>query len=177
MANCVCVFYGCLWVWIKAKAESYLPAPHPHAHLQIGVTDSDTYVHRLGRCGRAGKSGSGLLILGGQREASYMLATIRDEGRAPIVAAGPESSITGGVSSLLGPGTPVVSKELQAVMALVKRDPDGELAQVGLKKRVWFSCICCPRCPPLPLRWPPGKSESIHSVAGLLQGARCDIWT
>lgn len=31
--------------------------------LQIGLTDRDQYIHRLGRTARAGKSGTGMLVL------------------------------------------------------------------------------------------------------------------
>ena len=31
--------------------------------LQVGLTDRDQYIHRLGRTARAGKSGTGILVL------------------------------------------------------------------------------------------------------------------
>ncbi len=31
--------------------------------LQVGLTDRDQYIHRLGRTARAGKSGTGMLVL------------------------------------------------------------------------------------------------------------------
>ena len=98
-----------------------------HTSLQVGITDAETYVHRLGRCGRAGKSGNGLLLLS-KDEAKFMLPLLRDKGRAPLKLAGPTSTITGG-TSVIGDLTPTTG--LAAVMSLIDRGGRGsDLEQV-----------------------------------------------
>lgn len=103
----------------------YLPAPPLLPLLQVGHTTPETYVHRLGRSGRAGKSGSGLLLLS-EAEGPRVLAAIRDEGKAPLKQAGPDSLITGGVKAQDAP-----SPELRAVYDLIAKNPAGELAGVS----------------------------------------------
>jgi ATP-dependent RNA helicase MSS116 len=42
--------------------------------MQVGLTDKEQYIHRLGRTARAGKDGSGLLLLSPFEEPSMMKA-------------------------------------------------------------------------------------------------------
>jgi ATP-dependent RNA helicase MSS116 len=44
--------------------------------LQVGLTDRESYIHRLGRTARAGESGQGVLVLAPFEEP--MLSAIRD---------------------------------------------------------------------------------------------------
>lgn len=106
------------------------------------MTDSESYVHRLGRSGRAGKAGSGLLLLA-DHEAPGVLRVLRDVGGAPLQPAGPASAITGGLS---GAGAAAPSLALQAVLAKMGgRERDGSLAQVraGREGGVQGRGACC----------------------------------
>ena len=61
--------------------------------FQVGLTDREQYVHRLGRTARAGKSGAGLLLLADFE--TCMLKELRD---IPLHPAGADSELTGGVA-------------------------------------------------------------------------------
>ncbi len=63
--------------------------------IQVGLTDREQYVHRLGRTARAGKRGAGLLLLA-DFEAEVMLRDLRD---LPLQPAGAGSALTGGASA------------------------------------------------------------------------------
>jgi ATP-dependent RNA helicase MSS116 len=60
--------------------------------LQVGLTDRESYIHRLGRTARAGREGAGLLLLS-DYEARALLPELAD---LPIRPAGPASVLTGG---------------------------------------------------------------------------------
>ncbi len=62
--------------------------------IQVGLTDREQYVHRLGRTARAGKAGAGLLVLA-DFEAS-LLGELKD---LPLAPAGPASALTGGAAA------------------------------------------------------------------------------
>ena len=69
--------------------------------IQVGLTDRESYIHRLGRTARAGREGAGLLILS-DFEAGALLPDLSD---LPINNAGPASELTGGTAAGL-PGLP-----------------------------------------------------------------------
>jgi ATP-dependent RNA helicase MSS116, mitochondrial len=75
--------------------------------VQVGLTDREQYIHRVGRTARAGKSGCGLLIAA-DYEAHALLPELSD---LPLHAAGPTSAITGGAAAGLPgiPGAPPIS--------------------------------------------------------------------
>ena len=60
--------------------------------IQVGLTDRESYIHRLGRTARAGREGAGLLILS-DFEADALLPDLAD---LPINPSGPNSELTGG---------------------------------------------------------------------------------
>jgi ATP-dependent RNA helicase MSS116, mitochondrial len=62
--------------------------------IQVGLTDKEQYVHRLGRTARAGKSGCGLLIL-----ADYEQSFLNELRDFPIVPAAADSKLTGGTAN------------------------------------------------------------------------------
>ena len=63
--------------------------------IQVGMTDRESYIHRLGRTARAGRGGGGLLLLSNY-EARALLPELAG---LPINPAGPASSLTGGARS------------------------------------------------------------------------------
>lgn len=67
--------------------------------IQVGLTDREQYIHRLGRTARAGREGAGLLLLA-DFEARALLQELHD---LPITPAGPTSDISGGVAAGLPP--------------------------------------------------------------------------
>ena len=150
-----------------------MPPPHHPPLLllrQVGHTTSETYVHRLGRSGRAGKSGSGLLLLS-EAEGPHVLAAIRDAGKAPLKQAGPGSPITGGVKPQDPP-----SPELRAVYDLIAKNPTGELAGVseGDGGALRWQRRRAPQClAPLRSRSPPlqKRSDAYQSWLGYYRGA------
>jgi len=106
--------------------------------VQVGLTDREQYIHRIGRTARAGKKGSGLLIL-----ADYEApALIPDLGDLPIEISGPRSLLTGGaacgvpgieskssVAAISGgkwtvSGAVASPLEVGAVLATVERDEE-----------------------------------------------------
>ncbi len=60
----------------------------------MGLTDREQYVHRLGRTARAGKSGSGLLLL-----ADFEAPLLRDLKGFPLHPCTATSAITGGAAT------------------------------------------------------------------------------
>lgn len=62
--------------------------------IQVGLTDREQYVHRLGRTARAGKSGAGLLLLADYE--GLLLSELKD---IPLHPAGPGSLLTGGAAA------------------------------------------------------------------------------
>eukprot|EP00606_Chrysophyceae_sp_TOSAG23-5_P001011 GSChrysophyteH2.ASY1.ANO1.186.1 assembled CDS len=68
--------------------------------LQVGLTDRQQYIHRLGRTARAGKSGHGALMLAPYEE-KYMKRSLND---MPLINAHivPTSNIVAAVSRCLG---------------------------------------------------------------------------
>jgi ATP-dependent RNA helicase MSS116, mitochondrial len=77
--------------------------------IQVGLTDRESYIHRLGRTARAGREGAGLLLLA-EDEARALLPDLAD---LPIAAAGPASDLTGGASAGL-PGVSAVADTMAA---------------------------------------------------------------
>ena len=59
---------------VSARGMDY---PDVSFVLQIGLTEREQYIHRLGRTARAGKSGGGLLLLAPYEE-KFMLKTLTD---------------------------------------------------------------------------------------------------
>ena len=72
--------------------------------IQVGLTDRESYIHRLGRTARAGRTGAGLLLLT-EDEARALLPDLAD---LPIVPSGPASDLTGGAAAGV-PGTPAAA--------------------------------------------------------------------
>lgn len=70
--------------------------------VQVGMTDRESYIHRLGRTARAGREGAGLTILA-DYEAPSLLAELAD---LPINPAGPTSELTGGARNGMPGFTP-----------------------------------------------------------------------
>lgn len=67
--------------------------------LQIGVpADRQQYIHRLGRTGRKGKEGQGILLLAPWEE--YFLSTIKDLpiSKAPVPLIDPETKKKVGIN-------------------------------------------------------------------------------
>ena len=84
--------------------------------IQVGLTDASQYEHRVGRTGRAGKTGLGLLIIG--EDEGVMLKTLD---KIPIKPSTTDSVITGGLT----PGKPVsMHPDLSKATGKVKDDPD-----------------------------------------------------
>ena len=52
---------------VSARGMDYPFVSHV---IQVGLTDRDQYVHRLGRTARAGKNGTGILLLADFEEQS-----------------------------------------------------------------------------------------------------------
>lgn len=77
---------------VSARGVDY---PDVTLVVQVGMTDREQYVHRLGRTARAGKDGAGVLLLA-DFEGRAMLRELKD---APLVPAGPASTITGGAAA------------------------------------------------------------------------------
>ncbi len=63
--------------------------------IQVGLTEREQYIHRLGRTARAGREGAGLLILA-DFEAPALLPELHD---LPISPSGANSDITGGLAA------------------------------------------------------------------------------
>lgn len=84
-------------------------------------------MHRLGRCGRAGKAGSGLLLLT-SAEARPMLRELKDGAGAPLVLAGRASTITGG-DAVLGDLSP--TPRLRAVCNAMDKARGGALDEAS----------------------------------------------
>ena len=76
--------------------------------LQVGLTDKEQYIHRLGRTARAGAKGAGLLLLA-DYEAAGLLGTLHE---LPLNPAGPTSALTGGAACGL-PGHPASTQKGQ----------------------------------------------------------------
>lgn len=82
--------------------------------IQVGVTDPSSYEHRVGRTGRAGKTGEALLLI--STEERKMIPMLKD---MPITAAEASSVITKGVTHL----TPIPPAFISTVRA-VRGSPD-----------------------------------------------------
>jgi hypothetical protein len=95
-----------------SKSTSNYPSP------QVGLTDATQYEHRVGRTGRAGKTGLALLLL--SDDESRLLGQLSG---FPIAPAGPQSEITGGVVGGRA-GLPVAPQLARAFQAVGR---DGEL--------------------------------------------------
>ncbi len=109
---------------VSARGMDYPGITHV---VQVGLTDRESYIHRVGRTARAGKSGSGLLLLA-DYEAPALMRDLRD---IPIKIAGPTSALTGGVANgVPGPTTPgaavtvTAPPELAALLASVPSDKE-----------------------------------------------------
>ncbi len=74
---------------VSARGMDYPDITHV---IQVGLTDREQYIHRLGRTARAGKSGVGLLILA-DYEARPLLRELAD---IPITLSMRDSAVTGG---------------------------------------------------------------------------------
>jgi ATP-dependent RNA helicase MSS116 len=74
---------------VSARGMDY---PDVSLVVQVGLTDREQYVHRLGRTARAGREGAGLLLLA-DFEARAMYQDLRD---MPLIPAPHDSAITGG---------------------------------------------------------------------------------
>lgn len=83
------VFLSAGWVCTGGKT-----APLLHPNTQVGLTDATQYEHRVGRTGRAGKTGLALLMLTDDEERLLPML-----GGFPLAPAGTSSAITGGLSS------------------------------------------------------------------------------
>lgn len=59
--------------------------------LQVGLTDREQYIHRLGRTARAGRGGAGVLLL-----AEFESVLLSELTEVPLQPAGPRSTLTGG---------------------------------------------------------------------------------
>lgn len=66
--------------------------------LQVGLTDREQYIHRLGRTARAGAGGCGLLLLA-DNEVNF----VRQLKDVSITRAGPKSVVSGGASVIGNP--------------------------------------------------------------------------
>jgi ATP-dependent RNA helicase MSS116 len=111
--------------------------------VQVGLTDREQYIHRLGRTARAGKEGSGVLLLA-DYEAYALLPDLAD---VPLTPAGPTSTITGGTAS----GLPGVTTKMDLT----------QLSGPGGKARVTSVVpVCAPVAPP------PELAAVISSVEG-----------
>lgn len=62
--------------------------------LQMGLTDRSQYIHRLGRTARAGKAGTGLLLL-----AADEASVVRELTEVPVEPARADSDVTGGAAA------------------------------------------------------------------------------
>ena len=62
--------------------------------IQVGLTDRESYIHRLGRTARAGREGAGLLLVS-DYEARVLLPDLQD---LPLSPSGPHSELTGGAA-------------------------------------------------------------------------------
>lgn len=68
--------------------------------MQVGIpADREQYIHRLGRTGRKGKEGQGLLLLAPWEK--YFLGTVKDLSISEAVVPSVDSSVETEVSSLL----------------------------------------------------------------------------
>jgi len=92
--------------------------------IQVGLTDREQYVHRLGRTARAGKSGAGLLLLA-DFEAG-LLGELKD---IPLVPAGAASTLTGGSAAGL-PGHAAAGGAGRVAPVTGDVAPSAELASV-----------------------------------------------
>lgn len=77
---------------VTARGMDYPDITHV---VQVGLTDRESYIHRVGRTARAGKSGAGIIILA-DYEAGVLLHDLRE---IPLQAAEPTSILTGGASN------------------------------------------------------------------------------
>lgn len=68
---------------VSARGVDY---PDVTLVVQVGITDAETYVHRLGRTGRAGKAGSGLLLLADYEQEFMIDRVLRDMPLQPSMA-------------------------------------------------------------------------------------------
>jgi len=68
--------------------------------LQVGIpADREQYIHRLGRTGRKGKEGQGLLLLAPWEK--YFLGTVKDLSISEAAVPSTDSSVETEVSNLL----------------------------------------------------------------------------
>lgn len=76
---------------VSARGMDY---PDVTAVIQVGLTDREQYIHRLGRTARAGKEGCGLLLLAGDEH-----VLLRDLKDLPLSRATDSSMVTGGLAN------------------------------------------------------------------------------
>jgi len=98
--------------------------------IQVGLTDRESYIHRLGRTARAGREGAGLLIVS-EPEARALLPELAD---LPIIPAGPQSELTGGIRNHMPGFTP--SAAATAAGTAAPRGKAAFLSQCGFVKTV-----------------------------------------
>jgi hypothetical protein len=97
----------------------YMSCPLP-TPPQVGLTDATQYEHRVGRTGRAGKTGLALLLL--DDDEARMLQML---GGFPLSPAGAASEITGGLTAEgAARGLPVPPALMRAYQAVAR---EGEL--------------------------------------------------
>jgi ATP-dependent RNA helicase MSS116, mitochondrial len=77
---------------VSARGMDYPDITHV---IQVGITDREQYIHRVGRTARAGKQGCGLLLLA-DYEVPAILPALSD---LPLSFSTGASSITGGVAN------------------------------------------------------------------------------
>ena len=165
--------------------------------LQVGLTEREQYIHRLGRTARAGAGGCGLILL-----ADTETTLLRDLKDVSVTPSGPASRVTGGASVVGNPlRDPYNVSDLPDLVAAIRKckgdAPKAYSAWLGfynsnLRRLRWdkaylvetanalFATLGCPEPPALPrktvgkmgLRGTPGLREEAKGAGGFGGGGR-----
>lgn len=115
----VCIWLASFTRFAAAKLITTTIHNPQHNHQQkVGLTDETQYEHRVGRTGRAGKTGLALLLLADDE--ARMLSTLKD---FPITPARAGSPVTGGLAA----GAPVPPPPAALARAIGEVARGGEL--------------------------------------------------